>query len=198
MSPGFCSFFVTTVLIIQLVTLFHAQNVPFTAKGRYQVNFRIDTKLLPLLSDFSKTQRCNLKKLAQLFNSQCCRKNAFLRLSSVFQATKIHAPVSPNSACFFLTNRKIFSSMQSSNKSILNHRYFCMMIVLTVKKHNGAVVRAPMWPGFNSRCRRHMWVEFVVGSRPCSERFFSGYSGFPLSSKTNTSKFQFDLESVPN
>ena len=56
----------------------------------------------------------------------------------------------------------------------------------------------PMWPGFNSRTRRHMWVEFVVGSRPCSERFFSGYSGFPLSSKTNISKFQFDLESVPN
>ena len=56
----------------------------------------------------------------------------------------------------------------------------------------------PMWPGFDSRTRRHMWVEFVVGSRPCSERFFSGYSGFPLSSKTNTSKFQFDLESVPN
>ena len=40
--------------------------------------------------------------------------------------------------------------------------------------------------------------EFVVGSRLCSERFFSGYSGFPLSSKTNISKFQFDLESVPN
>ena len=56
----------------------------------------------------------------------------------------------------------------------------------------------PMWPGFDSRSRRHMWVEFVVGSRPCSERFFSGYSGFPLSSKTNISKFQFDLESVPN
>ena len=56
----------------------------------------------------------------------------------------------------------------------------------------------PKWPGFDSRSRRHMWVEFVVGSRPCSERFFSGYSGFPLSSKTNISKFQFDLESVPN
>ena len=52
----------------------------------------------------------------------------------------------------------------------------------------------PMWPGFDSRTRRHMWVEFVVGSRPCSERFFSGYSGFPLSSKTNISKFQFDLD----
>ena len=38
------------------------------------------------------------------------------------------------------------------------------------------------------------WIEFVVGSRPCSERFFSGYSSFPLSSKTNISKFKFDLD----
>ena len=52
-----------------------------------------------------------------------------------------------------------------------------------------------MWPGFDSRTWRHMWIEFVVGSRPCSERFFSGFSGFPLSSETNISKFQFDLES---
>ena len=49
-----------------------------------------------------------------------------------------------------------------------------------------------MWIGFDSRTRRHMWVEFGVGSLLCSERFFSGYSGFPLSSKTNISKFQFD------
>ena len=48
---------------------------------------------------------------------------------------------------------------------------------------------------FNVSTRRHMWVEFVVGSLPCYERFFSGYSGFPLSSKTNISKFQFDQES---
>ena len=41
---------------------------------------------------------------------------------------------------------------------------------------------------------RHMWVEFVVDSRSCSERFFSGYSGFSLSSKTNISKFQFDMD----
>ena len=51
-----------------------------------------------------------------------------------------------------------------------------------------------MWPRFKSRRRRHMWVEFVVGSLLCSERFFSGYSGFPLSSETNISKFQFDQE----
>ena len=38
-----------------------------------------------------------------------------------------------------------------------------------------------------SRDRRHMWVELVVGSLLCS--------GFPLSSKTNISKFQFHQES---
>ena len=37
-------------------------------------------------------------------------------------------------------------------------------------------------------------MKFVVGSLPCSERFFSGYSGFPFFPKTNTSKFQFDQE----
>ena len=42
----------------------------------------------------------------------------------------------------------------------------------------------PMCPEFDSRTQRHMWTEFV-GSLLCSERFFSGYSGFPLSSKTN-------------
>ena len=49
-----------------------------------------------------------------------------------------------------------------------------------------------MCPGFDSRTRRHMWVEFVVGSVLCSERFFSEYSGFPLSLKANISKSQFD------
>ena len=64
---------------------------------------------------------------------------------------------------------------------------------------SGESTRLPsMWLGFDSLTRRHMWVEFNVDSRLCSERFFSGYSGFPVSSKTNTSKYQFDLESVPN
>ena len=54
----------------------------------------------------------------------------------------------------------------------------------------------PMWPGFDSRTRHHtcMWVEFVVGSRPCSEGFSPGFSGFPSSTKTNISKFQFEVE----
>ena len=37
--------------------------------------------------------------------------------------------------------------------------------------------------GFKSQHRSHMWVEFVFGFFLCSGRFFSGYSGFPLSSK---------------
>ena len=53
----------------------------------------------------------------------------------------------------------------------------------------------PTWPGFKSWRQRPMWVEFVVGSLLCSERFFSGYSGFLLSTKTNIFKFQFDQES---
>ena len=32
----------------------------------------------------------------------------------------------------------------------------------------------PTWPGFDSWTRRHMWVEFIVGSRPCSEGFSPG------------------------
>ena len=49
--------------------------------------------------------------------------------------------------------------------------------------------------GFTSLRRRHMWVEFVVGSLLCSERFFCGYSSFPIPSKTNIYKFQFDQQS---
>ena len=36
-------------------------------------------------------------------------------------------------------------------------------------------------------------IQFVVGFRPW---FFSGYSGFPPSTKANISKFQFDLETL--
>ena len=64
---------------------------------------------------------------------------------------------------------------------------------------------------FDSRRRHHMWVEFVLvlvpvprvdavcglcfyvccWFRPCSEGFSPRFSGFPPSTKTNSSKFQF-------
>ena len=42
----------------------------------------------------------------------------------------------------------------------------------------------PMCPGFDSQTQRHKWAE-LVGSLLWSERFFSGYSSFLLSPKTN-------------
>ena len=54
----------------------------------------------------------------------------------------------------------------------------------------------PMWPRFKSWRRSHMCgLGLLLVLSLCSERFFSRYSGFPLSSKTNISKFQFDQES---
>ena len=52
-------------------------------------------------------------------------------------------------------------------------------------------------PGFKSQFQRHMWVDFVVGSLLCSERFFSGYSGFPSPQKptfpdSNSTRNQVD------
>ena len=41
----------------------------------------------------------------------------------------------------------------------------------------------PMWPGFDSRRWRHMWVEFVVGSLPYSKRFFPVIPVFPSPQK---------------
>ena len=52
----------------------------------------------------------------------------------------------------------------------------------------------PMWPGFDSRTRRHMWAEFVVGSRPCSEGFSPGSLVFLPPQNPALSKFQFDRE----
>ena len=59
----------------------------------------------------------------------------------------------------------------------------------------------PMWPGFDSRTRRHTWAEFFVGSCLCAEGFSSGtllpVLPLPLhkkKQKNNNSIFQFDLE----
>ena len=53
----------------------------------------------------------------------------------------------------------------------------------------------PMWPGFDSRSRRNMWVEFVVGSRPCSQDFLRVLR-FSSLHKNQHFKFQFELETV--
>ena len=57
----------------------------------------------------------------------------------------------------------------------------------------------PMWPGFKSRRRRHMWVEFVVGSLLCSDWFCPGTPVFPSLQKptfpnSNSTRNQVDEE----
>ena len=42
--------------------------------------------------------------------------------------------------------------------------------------------------------QRHMWVEFVVDSRPCSEGFSPVTPVFLSPQKNNISKFQFEQE----
>ena len=42
----------------------------------------------------------------------------------------------------------------------------------------------PVCHGLDSRTRRHMWIEFVVGSRPCSEGFSPGSPVFLLPKKS--------------
>ena len=57
----------------------------------------------------------------------------------------------------------------------------------------------PMWPGFKSRRRRHMWVEFVVGSLLSPRRFSPGTPVFPSPQKptfpnSNSTRNQVDEE----
>ena len=60
---------------------------------------------------------------------------------------------------------------------------------------SGGTTHLPaMWPGFDSRSRHHMWVEFVVGSIITLRGFSLGTPVFPSLQKTNTDRFQFDLE----
>ena len=64
---------------------------------------------------------------------------------------------------------------------------------------DGAVVRVshlpPVWPGFNSWTQCHMWVEFVVGSRPFSEGFSLSSPVFLPPQKPTFSNFNWTWKS---
>ena len=58
--------------------------------------------------------------------------------------------------------------------------------------HHGESTGLPPSSNIHIQC---IWVDFVVGSLPCSEGFFSRHSSFPLSRKTTTSKFRISVQS---
>ena len=78
---------------------------------------------------------------------------------------------------------QLFTSQEQTNQPIGGARMAQWREVLPPT--NVALVQFPDPASYVGCC----WFS------PCSERFFSGYSRFPLSSKTNISKFQFDPES---
>ena len=58
-----------------------------------------------------------------------------------------------------------------------------------------------MWPGFKSRPRSHLWVEFAAGSLPCHEGFSPGTPVFPSPQKlafpnSNLTRNQVDKEAL--
>ena len=109
-----------------------------------------------------------------------------------------------SAACSWQTSETSITIKKS--KATLYHvnisrQHFFVYQIKIWRARDGAVVRALTShqcelgsnPGVDAICGL---IKFVVGSLLCSEKFFSGYSsGFPLSSKTNISKFQFDQES---
>ena len=82
-----------------------------------------------------------------------------------------------------LTSHRIAAQLLEQRTFVREIRSRCQQVQEQGSRSGESTRLPPMWPRIDSRIVRHMWVEFV-GSLLCSERFFPGYSGFPLSSKT--------------
>ena len=107
-------------------------------------------------------------------------KHLFSRSISSFVQGKI--VLSQGHKCLFsFTRNDAFFSAKTGIKKIW--QYFFLKLLLRFQT-NGAREQGwrsgerarlpPMWPGFDSRTRRHIWVVFVVGSRPCCGSFSPG------------------------
>ena len=83
-------------------------------------------------------------------------------------------------------NRAITGSLSRlMNMNLLQKQTFSAHVVWEQGWRSGESARLPpMCPGFDSRTRHHMWVEFVVGSRPSSEGFSPGSPVFPPPQKS--------------
>ena len=87
-----------------------------------------------------------------------------------------------------------FKVLNNSLSAVINQIYLTYMYTLDLHNLQGSRVGTVVRMLASHQCVpgsipgpgviQCMWVEFVVGSLLCSERFFSGYYGFPLSLKT--------------
>ena len=124
-----------------------------------------------------KSNRCNYSILKRKLSGNVRVSN------SLIQSSGVTTTMTPTKQlwCTRLTDITFpIKTMRNTGIYVLKHVQDCN----TGGSRDGALVRvfpshqfAPdSIPGLGV-----IWVEFVVvGSRPCSERFISGYSGFPL------------------
>ena len=81
--------------------------------------------------------------------------------------------------------RRMHSKDTKIPQAMVSRVLFYNIIVGVQGWHSGEnTCLPPVWPWCDSQTQRHMWVE-LDRSLLCTERFFSGYSSFPRSSKTN-------------
>ena len=88
-----------------------------------------------------------------------------------------HTPMSCIVYCNNLKNNILLNQNQIKKSSCsvdfsISCQCFCLLVTFFVFLFYFCFVL--MWPRFDSGSRRHMWVEFVVGSCPCSEGFSLG------------------------
>ena len=69
------------------------------------------------------------------------------------------------------TNNNIMQYKQTNWQNKISHLF---------RAHNGNITKKKVFIRTLMSFSFNMWVKFVVGSLLRSERFFSGYSGFPL------------------
>ena len=83
---------------------------------------------------------------------------------------------------YILLGKIVFNTNKRAN-SLWNSSVFIFVFLdWLMGEHGGcsdeSTRLSPMWPGFESRTRRHTWhVEFIVGSRPFSEGFSTKTNG---------------------
>ena len=75
------------------------------------------------------------------------------------------------------------------NEYSLNTYWVCLLTKVGTVVHDSSCLPV-MWPRFKSWHRRHLWVGFVVGSLPSSERLYYASFGFPVSSRLNSSSIR--------
>ena len=103
------------------------------------------------------------------------------------------------------TSPRSYSHRRKSSCQILTTQLDSVSNLIKISSQLNKIY--PWGAGMHSHLTNVAWVRFRFGANCglvccwsvslCAEDFFSGFSGFPSSTKTNDSKFQFDQDKGP-